>query len=454
VTDFLYYGLAFIVALGILVVVHEFGHFWVARRLGVKVLRFSVGFGKPLWSRRFGSDRVELVVGALPLGGYVKMLDETEGDVAESELPRAFNRQPLWIRSLIVLAGPAFNLLFAVLAYWLVFVSGTDGIRPVIGKVLPDSIAEQAGFRAGEEIVSIDGKDVQGWNQRRLLLFKRALEQRRIDVVVKDSSGDRQLRVLDLSRLPVSEVNANLVEKGIGLLGYLPEVLPAIGALDPNGPAARAGLQVDDRILEIDGTAIKSWDQMADIIRSRPGKTMRVTVERQGSQRTVEVTADPVEHEGRTVGRIQIRPKLAELPEDMRVRIRFGVLEALGEAAENTWSMSWLTLEMLWRMLKLEVSTRNISGPITIAQYAGQTAKIGLEPFILFLAVISISLGVLNLLPIPILDGGHLLYYIAEGILRRPLPERVLVIGQQIGIVLLIGLMMLAFYNDITRLLF
>jgi regulator of sigma E protease len=451
-TDFLYHAVAFVVALGVLIVVHEFGHYWVARRLGVKVLRFSVGFGKPLWSRKVGSDRMELVVSALPLGGYVKMLDENEGDVTEAERPRAFNRQPVWKRSAIVLAGPTFNFLFAILAYWLVFMSGTEGIRPVIGQVAKGSIAEQAGFKAGEEIVALDGKEVQSWNQRRLYLFKRALEQRSIEVQVRDSSGQLHARTLDLTAFPVTEVNASLVERGIGLVGYIPEPLPVIGALDPGGPAGRAGLMPEDRILEIDGQSIGSWNELADAIRLRPSKTVTVVVDRDGVQRRFEVTPEAVEHEGATVGRIHIRPKLADVPPEMLVQVRYGVVEALGEAVDNTWSMSWLTLEMLWRMLKLEVSTRNISGPITIAQYAGQSAKIGLEPFVLFLAVISISLGVLNLLPIPVLDGGHLLYYVAEGIRGRPLPDRVLAAGQQVGIALLIGLMLLAFYNDLTRL--
>lgn len=451
-TDFLYYAVAFVVALGILIVVHEFGHYWVARRLGVKVLRFSVGFGKPLWSRPVGSDRMELVVSALPLGGYVKMLDENEGEVTDADRPRAFNRQPVWKRSAIVLAGPAFNFLFAILAYWLVFMSGTEGIRPVIGQVVNGSIAEQAGFRAGEEIVSLDGKDVQSWNQRRMHLFKRALEQRSIEVQVRDPSGQLHSRTLDLRAFPVADVNASLVERGIGLIGYMPEPLPVIGVLDPDGPAGRAGLKPDDRVLEIDGQAINSWNDLASAIRLHPAKAVTVVVDRDGIRQRFEITPEAVEHEGAKVGRIHIRPRLADVPPEMRVQVRYSVLEALGEAADNTWSMSWLTLEMLWRMLKLEVSTRNISGPITIAQYAGQSAKIGLEPFVLFLAVISLSLGVLNLLPIPVLDGGHLLYYIAEGVRGKPLPERVLAAGQQVGIALLIGLMLLAFYNDLTRL--
>ena len=449
-TDLLYYVGAFVVALGILIAVHEFGHFWVARRLGVKVLRFSIGFGKPLWSRRVGEDRMELAIGAFPLGGYVKMLDETEGEVPPQELHRAFNRQKVWKRMAIVVAGPLFNFLFAILAYWAVYMIGVDGIKPVVGKVTESSIAQQAGFRAGDTILSIDGKEVQSWDQRRLYLFQRALDRARVNVEVRDAQGKVESRQLDLSNLPVQEVNASLLERGIGLIGFFPEPLPVIGAMEP-GPAARAGMKIGDRLVEVNGEPVPSWERLVEAISKSPGKAVRVTVEREGARHDFEVTPDAVEQDGQTIGRINIRPQFTDIPDAMRVKVRFGVAEALTEGARNTWSMSVLTLEMLYRMLKLEVSARNISGPITIAQYAGYSAKVGVEQFVLFLAVISISLGVLNLLPIPVLDGGHLMYYIIESIKGSPLSERTMMLGQQVGVALLGGLMMLAFYNDLTR---
>jgi regulator of sigma E protease len=439
------------VALGILIVVHEAGHFWVARRLGVKVLRFSVGFGKPLWTRRVGADRMELVVAALPLGGYVKMLDETEGDVTPEELPRAFNRQPVWKRVLIVLAGPLANFLFAILAYWAVNVAGIDGLKPVVGRVLEGSVAERAGFRAGDLIVSIDGKSVQSWDQRRLYLFRRALDRDLVMIEVQDRAGNRQTRALDLRDFPVASVDAGLVERGIGLFPALPPPLPVIGALEA-GPAQQAGLRAGDRFVEIQGQTVRTWEEVADAIGRRPGQRVVVTVERDGARLRVELTPESVGQDGQQVGRIRIRPQFAELAPEMKVRVHYGPVEALLEGAENTWSTSVLTLEMLYRMLKLEVSAENISGPITIAQYAGHSAKVGLTPFVLFLAFISISLGVLNLLPIPVLDGGHLMYYSIEAVKGSPVSERTLAWGQQIGVALLVALMVLAFYNDLTRL--
>jgi regulator of sigma E protease len=448
--DLIYYAGAFVVALGILIAVHEFGHFWVARRLGIKVLRFSIGFGRPLWSWRVGADRMELAIGAFPLGGYVKMLDENEGEVPPAEVHRAFNRQKTWKRMAIVVAGPLFNFLFAILAYWAVYLVGVDGVKPVVGKVMEGSIAQQGGFRAGDEILSIDGKAVQSWDQRRLYLFQRALDRARVNVEVRDSGGQVELRRLDLSKLPVQAVNASLLERGIGLIGYIPEPLPVIGATEP-GPATRAGMKVGDRLVEVNGEPVRSWENLVALISKSPGKPVHIAAERDGERLGFEVTPDAVELDGQTIGRINIRPQFSEIPDDMRVKVRYGVGEALTEGIRNTWSMSVLTLEMLYRMLKLEVSARNISGPITIAQYAGFSAKACVTQFVLFLGVISISLGVLNLLPIPVLDGGHLMYYIIEAVKGSPLPERFLMIGQQIGVALLVGLMVLAFYNDLTR---
>ncbi|MFQ6021165.1 MAG: RIP metalloprotease RseP [Acidiferrobacterales bacterium] len=448
--DIIYTVIAFIVALGILIAFHEFGHYWVAKRLGVKVLRFSIGFGKPLWVRRFGRDQTELVVAALPLGGYVKMLDETEGDVPEADKERAFNRQSIPKRVAIVVAGPLFNFLFAVLAYSVLYTVGIDGIKPIVGRVIEGSIAEQGGFRIGDELLAIDGKEVLSWDHRRLRLFERALNGRKVQVEVRDPEGAVRTRVLDLSNLPPSQINAGLLERGLGLYGYIPEIVPVIGAIG-DGPALNAGIQVGDRIAKIDGKPIESWEDVVKGISPKAGKNVRITVDRAGELITFDVTPEPVKRNGETVGQIKIRPRYAEIPAELRVRVRFGLGQAVVEGITSTWSMSVLTVKMLIKMLQLEVSTKNISGPLTIAQYAGHTAKVGPDRFIMFLAVVSISLGVLNLLPIPVLDGGHLLYYFIEAIKGSPVSERVMIWGQQFGILLLIGLMMLAFYNDFTR---
>lgn len=446
----LFYVAAFIVALGILIVVHEFGHYWVARLFDVKVLRFSIGFGKPLWRRLVGKDRTEFVVAAIPLGGYVKMLDETEGSVPKSDAHRAFNRQPVWKRAPIVAAGPFFNFLFAILAYWAVFVAGIEGIRPIVGKVAPESIAERAGFGEGDEILAIDGRSVQSWGQRRLYLFQQALDQAVVDVEVRDAQGGIVTRRLDLRDLPTSAVDATLVERGIGLYGHLPQILPAIGGLE-DGPAKAAGLQVGDRFASIEGEPVRGWEDVVALISARAGQRTSITVERNGERLTFQVTPEAVRQGDATVGRINVRPQVTDIPPEMRVRVRLGPLEAFAEAAQNTWAMTALTFKMLYHMVMLEVSSRNISGPITIAQYAGQSAMIGAVQFMMFLAIISISLGVINLLPIPVLDGGHLLYCVIEVIKGSPVSERMMLVGQQVGILLLAGLMVLAFYNDLTR---
>jgi regulator of sigma E protease len=450
VTDILYTIVAFLVALGILIVVHEFGHYWVAKRLGVKVLRFSIGFGRPLWIRRFGPDQTELVVAALPLGGYVKMLDESEGEVAEAEKHRAFNRQGLAVRAAVVVAGPLFNFLFAVIAYAVVFMVGIDGIAPVVGKVAPGSIAEQAGFQDGDVLLRFDDKDIVSWDHRRLYLFARALSRASVRVEVRDADGAVHTRVLDLSKVPLEKVDAGLLERGLGLYGYIPQILPVIGALE-DGPALQAGLQVGDRIVDINGQPVKTWNDVVEGISPNPGKPLRITVDRAGERLQFDVTPAAADRDGRIVGQVKIRPSYAEIPAELKVRVRYGPFGALREGAVSTWTMSILTIKMLFKMLQLEVSTKNISGPITIAQYAGHSAKIGLDRFIMFLAVVSISLGVLNLLPIPVLDGGHLFYYCIEAIKGSPVSDRVMIWGQQFGILVLIGLMMLAFYNDFTR---
>lgn len=450
--SFLYSIVGFIIAIGILVVVHEFGHYWVARRLGVKVLRFSVGFGKPLLTRRAGRDQTEYALSAIPLGGYVKMLDENEGPVPEAERHRAFNRQSLPTRLAIVLAGPFFNFLFAIVAYSLLFMAGVEGIKPIIGKIAPDSIAQAAGFQSGERIVSIDNKDTETWNQHRLYLFGKAIDRERVTVEVVDAEGNLKQRVLDFS-----QVKGNIEEGDLeGELGWqpaLPALLPVLGVIEPDSPAAKAGLQVGDRILAVNGQPIADWPEAVTTISRHPGEPLLMTVDRDGQRQDITVTPETVERNGERVGRIGAGVRPPPIPESMRTEIHYTPFQALGAAVESTWSMSVLTLKVLYKMITLEMSTKSISGPITIAQYAGYSAQIGLDRFVMFLAIVSISLGVLNLLPIPILDGGHVLYYVIEAVKGSPLSERALEMGHRVGIVLLLGLMMLAFYNDFVRII-
>lgn len=451
--NFIYMVFAFVVAISVLVVVHEFGHYWVARRLGVKVLRFSVGFGKPLWSRRLGRDKTEWAIAAIPLGGYVKMLDEREGKVAKRDLARAFNRQPIPKRIAIVLAGPFFNFAFAILAYSFLLMAGVEGIRPMVGQVAPNSLAERAGFQSGDELMSVDNYKIESWDQRRLYLYERALDRATVRFTVTDKNRIKQERLLDLSSLSAADVGAGLLERQIGLFPALPEPEPVIGSLEENGVAAQAGIKVGDRIVAIDGRPVSTWQAVVTAISTRAGETLKVRAMRDGATQEFSVTPQGVDVGGQRIGRIGVGVQRPELPADMLVWVQHGPFAAIGEGIDTTWRMSSLTLKMLAKMLVLEVSTETISGPLTIAQYAGASAQIGFERFIQFLAVVSISLGVLNLLPVPVLDGGHLLFYIIEGIRGRPLSDAALHWGQQIGIVLLIALMALAFYNDFTRLL-
>ena len=449
--QFLYALAAFVIALGILVVVHEYGHFWVARKLGVKVLRFSVGFGKPLWSTTFGDDKTELVVAAVPLGGYVKMLDETEGEVAPEEKHRAFNRQPLLKRTAIVIAGPLFNFLFAVVAYWILFLVGVDGLKPVVGKVSEASYAEKIGFKAGDKLLEIDGKPVRTWGEHRLYLLQKTLARDTITVDIQDKFGNLETREIDLSTIDISNLNPNILGNGIGIYPEIPEILPIIGKVE-QGPAMAAGLITGDRILEVSGKPINLWRDLVEVISSHPGKRLNIVFDRDGEIKSEEITPVKIEKDGRIFGRINIRPLIPDIPPESMVRLEYSVAGALWRGIKDTWIMSTVTVHMLYKMLRLEVSSKNISGPITIAQYAGYSAQVGLDQFLMFLALVSISLGVLNLLPVPILDGGHLLYYVIEAIKGSPVSEQVMIWGQQVGILLLAALMSLALYNDISRL--
>ncbi|MFV1997448.1 MAG: RIP metalloprotease RseP [Acidiferrobacterales bacterium] len=449
----IYMLVAFVVALGILIVVHEFGHYWVAKRVGVKVLRFSVGFGKPIWSRRWGKDQTEFVVSAIPLGGYVRMLGEDDDDFSPDEAHRAFSQKSLPKRVAVVVAGPLFNLAFAVFAFWLVYMIGIEGIRPVVGKVAPQSIAEAAGFSSGDELLELDGKPVQTWGQHRMYIFRRALDRAELTFTVRTASGKELRRYIDLSRIPIKDIDAGLISRGIGLYVYMPE-LPAIFGQIETGPAAAAGLEPGDLVIEVERESVSNWSEFASRIRARPGRPTRLVVKRGTQELTITVTPEERKIEDKTIGLIGVRPEFPGLPDELKAVVRFGPLKSLSVAAQQTWTLSVLTLEMLYRMLKLEISSRNISGPLTIAQAAGYSAQLGIDRFLMFLALVSISLGVLNLLPIPVLDGGHLLYYAFEAVRGKPLSEEIQAWGQQIGIILLVGLMVLAFYNDITRILF
>ncbi len=442
--------LGFIVTLGILVTVHEFGHFWVARKLGVKVLRFSVGFGKPLWSVRGRRDDTEYAIGMFPLGGYVKMLDEREGPVAEEELPRAFNRQSIKVRSAIVLAGPLFNLVFAVLAYWLLFSVGIPGIKPVLGEVMPASVAAQAGLAAGDEIVSVDGKSTATWNNVFIALLGKALN-RALVTLETEAGGVRRTHVLQLDAAPPDLDQGDL----LGKLGIKPVRLPVpavIGSLLSGEAAERAGLKPGDKLLSIAGKPIQDWREWAGYVSEHPGVELPLEIERAG--RPLTLTLRPAEKPAgdKVIGYVGAAPQPVEIPSSMRAETQYPLPVALAKGVEKTAQMAGLMLQVLWKMVTGEASLQNLSGPLSIGQFAGLSVSDGLVPFLQFLAIISISLGVLNLLPIPLLDGGHLMYYLIEACKGSPVPERVQLIGQQLGIMLIAGLTLIALYNDVTRL--
>ncbi|CAL1239490.1 RIP metalloprotease RseP [Candidatus Methylocalor cossyra] len=438
----------FIVALAILIVFHEFGHFWAARRLGVKVLRFSLGFGKTLWRYQKTPHDTEFAVCALPLGGYVKMVDEREGQVAAADLPYAFNRQPVLRRTAIVAAGPVFNFILAVLIYWLVFMVGEIGLRPVVGTVAPDTLAGQAGFQQGDEIVAVAQQRTPTWNAALGEIVERAMEGEAIAVTVKVPDGSLRERVIAIpADLP--EQPEQLYRK-LGLRPWEPELPPVIDRVEPGSAAEAAGLKAGDRVLSADGTAIQTWRQWVEWVRARPNQPIRALIERDGVRLPVEIIPRPADSgEGRIGAGVRVPEQVAEA---MKVEYRLGVFPALGAALDKTLDYSALTLKMVGRMVIGKAAVENLSGPISIAQYAGQSASLGFTQFLKFLAIVSISLGVLNLLPIPVLDGGHLLFYLVEAVKGSPVPDRIQTYCQQIGIFILLCLMGLAFVLDINRL--
>lgn len=444
---------SFILAIGILITVHEFGHFWVARRLGVKVLRFSVGFGTPIWKRIGRIDATEYVIAAIPLGGYVKMLDEREGEVAERELGRAFNRQSLRTRTAIVLAGPVANFLFAILAFWLIMVSGESGSRPWVGAVAEGSVAEAAGFQTEDELLAIADRKVTSWEAAVYALLRESIEGRDLSVQVLDRDGYPQVRILAGEKLAALSDRGNVLE-GLGLTPKRPSVPPLLGEIVPGESADLAGLKPADLVLSIDADPVESWSQLVTVIRNSPGKPVLLEVERDGQRLELQLLVGTVEADGKRVGRIGAGVDIPEgLYDEYRSEFRLGPVEAIGASLYKTWDMSLFMLRMLGRMVVGKASVENLSGPISIAQTAGKTASYGVIYFLKFLALVSISLGVLNLLPVPMLDGGHLLYFLVEALKGGPLSEEFQIQGQRIGMAVLLAVMLLAFYIDITRLL-
>lgn len=452
--DFVTSVLAFIVTIGVMVTVHEFGHYWVARRCGVRVLRFSVGFGRALWRRTFGRDRTEWVIAAIPLGGYVKMLDEHEVDVEPAERHRAFNRQPLWARTAIVAAGPAVNILLAVVAYATMFMLGIQGVTPIVGGAEPDSPAAIAGFERGDRIVDVAGARTPTWSEVRLALLDQGLGGAdSIPVTVERPGGRTVERRLDASSVSLEEEAVDPVAE-LGLEQWMPEMPARITGVIEGSAAAAAGLEAGDLVLRAGATAIRDWRHWVEFVRARPGETFEVVVRRDGAERTLTLTPAAERIGGERIGRIGAHgPRLSEADrERMFTTVRYGPLEALGQGAVKTWDITRLTVRVLVGLVTGQAALSNISGPVSIAQFAGQSAQIGLATFLGFIALVSVSIGILNLLPIPVLDGGHLLYYAIEAVKGSPLSERSQVLGQQIGIAMIAGLMALALYNDILRL--
>ena len=449
----LYSLAAFVVAVGVLVTVHEFGHFIVARLVGVKVLRFSLGFGKPLWRRQPSPEATEFVIAAIPLGGYVKMVDEREGNVSEADLPYAFNRKPVSSRIAVVLAGPLFNFLFAILAYWLMFASGVPGLRPVIAEPPAGSPAAEAGLQARDEILRVDGRETRTWDDAALAILDGLLGERRLELDVR--SVDDRVRRIELNLSDSGEIlEGNDLLREIGLRPYRPPMPPVIDRIVPGGAAERAGLQPGDRVVSADGQPIEDWEDWVEYVRARPEQGIEVTVERDGALLELELWPDRVELDDASIGRIGAYVRVPEaLGEDLRTLVRYGPLDALSHGIGKTWQMSALTLRTLWKMLLGQASVENLSGPISIAQYAGHSASAGFSAFLGFLAIVSISLGILNLLPIPVLDGGHLLFYAIELVKGSPVSEQAEAFGQRIGIALILALMTLALFNDFARLL-
>lgn len=444
--------LSFIVAIAILVAVHEWGHYIVARLVGVKVLRFSVGFGRPLWLRRYGADQTEYCISAIPIGGYVKLLDERDCDVTAAEQDRTFNHQSLPAKTAILAAGPVLNFLFAIVAYWCMFVVGVPGLKPVVGEIVPDSVAARSGLMDGDQIRAVGGLDVATWESAVLEMIGSMLDTGDIELRVSGADGAEREAVLRVAGRESELTEPGRLFEGLGFRPWTPALPAVLDTLTADGPAERAGLLPGDRVIAADDQSIETWPDWVDFIRARPDESVTATIVRDGAERRVEIRIGVVEEAGESIGRIGASVRIpADLAGDMRAEQRYGVLAAIPIAVSKTWNMMTLTVKMVVSMVTGDVSVKNISGPINIAQFAGQSVSVGPVAFLGFLAIVSISLGILNLLPIPMLDGGQIVFQVIEGLKGSPLSERAQLLGQQVGIVFLLLLMSFAFYNDLTR---
>jgi len=444
---------SFLVTVGVLVVFHEFGHYLVARLMGVKILRFSVGFGKALVVRRTGADQTEWVLSAIPLGGYVKMLDSREGEVRAAERDRAFDHKSLAARIAIVLAGPFANFLLAVLLYWVLFVTGLPGMKAILADPPANTPAAVAGLSSGDTLVSIADEPVATWNDARWILLKQAVKRETTKIEIETERGAHVTRSLDMSKLEKDDLDKDF----FGKLGLRPLRLatPAyLGNVQPGKAGARAGLAAGDLVLSVDGKPTPTWSDFTAAISASPGKGLVLEIERAGRRIPVNATPDTVSDGGSRIGRlwVEVPPQLKREYERMTTIVRYGPVEALGKAVAKVYDLSVFSVKMLGRMIVGDLSWKNLSGPITIADYAGQSAQAGWITWLGFLALVSVSLGVLNLLPIPLLDGGHLVYYFAEIVKGTPVSEKTMEIGQRLGLALLLGLTFFAFYNDLNRL--
>lgn len=444
--------LSFLAALLILVSIHEFGHFYVARRCGVKVHRFSIGFGKVLWSRR-DSQGTEYAIAALPLGGYVKMLDEREGPVAPEELHRAFNNKSVWQRIAIVAAGPIANFILAIFLFWGLLLQGERGLIPVIDTVAPNSIAAQAGLEEGQQIVAVDGQPTPTWQALNRVLLNRLGETGTISFTVSypDNSHFQYESEAQLHEWLRDATDPDPVN-GLGVGLRFPAIPPVVGDVLPDSPSARAGFNVGDKLMRVDETTIADWKTWVEYVRERPGASLAVVLERAGQPITLTLIPDTVTENGKSQGRVGMGPQAYEIPDSALRIYNYSFAGAFVAGVRKTWETTGFVLLSIKKLILGEISTKNLSGPITIAKVAGSSAESGLMSFIGFVALLSVFLAVFNLLPIPVLDGGHLFYYFIEVIKGKPVSDKVQMLGYQVGLFLVISLSVLAIYNDIMRL--